>query len=204
MKRKYLLSVLLVAASMTAFSKVWKVGNSGNTFSPSAITIKAGDTVRFDIESNHNAVEVSKATWDANGSSILIGGFGTSFGGGDVYPAQLTVGTHYYVCTPHASMGMKGTIIVQSVSTGISDNYVLPEISLFPNPSEGRFRVTLNGTFIAGQSHVEVFNLAGKSVFRSELENAQTDLDLSDQAKGVYLLRLDLGSAIQTRKIIIQ
>jgi plastocyanin len=204
MNRTFLLSFLLVLVSFTAFSKVWTVGNSGNTFSPSAITIKSGDTVNFVIEGNHNAVEVSQATWNANGNTSLIGGFGTPFGGGEVLPTKLSVGTHYYVCTPHASMGMKGTITVQSVTTGISDNQLLTGISIFPNPSGGKFRLTVNGWTNSDNARVEIYNLAGKTVYLSYLTNSQYDIDLSSQGKGVYLLKVKQGTAVQTRKIVVQ
>ena len=86
------------------------VTNSGFTFTPSLLTVNAGDTVRFQLDSIHNAVEVSQATWDANGNTSN-GGFAVDFGGGDV--VFNTPGTYYYVCTVHASMGMKGRIVVQ-------------------------------------------------------------------------------------------
>ncbi|MBK7966307.1 MAG: hypothetical protein IPK10_14175 [Bacteroidetes bacterium] len=72
-----------------------------------------GDTVTFSINGSHDAREVSQTTWNANSSAALLGGFQVPFGGGTLFPAQLGVGTHYYVCTNHISMGMKGTIIVQ-------------------------------------------------------------------------------------------
>ena len=86
------------------------VMNMGFSFSPSLLTINAGDTVRFNLDSNHNAVEVSQTTWNANGNTPN-GGFSVGFGGGDV--VFNTPGTFYYVCQPHASGGMKGRIVVQ-------------------------------------------------------------------------------------------
>lgn len=52
------------------------------------------------------------ATWSVNGNTPLSGGFTRPFGGGLLTPSTgLTVGTHYYVCSPHASSGMKGIIV---------------------------------------------------------------------------------------------
>lgn len=114
MRNKILLSLLLMSTSLTGFCTVWTVNNSGLTFTPATITINAGDTVHFVLSTSHNAREVSQATWNANDTTALAGGFQAPFGGGLVLPAQLGVGTHYFVCTPHASFGMKGTIIVQN------------------------------------------------------------------------------------------
>ena len=125
MKNKILLTLLLIKLTLTGFSTVWPVSNIGNTFSSATITINFGDTVNFQISGSHDAREVSLITWNANGNTALFGGFQTNFGGGMVYPTQLGVGSHYYVCTPHASMGMKGIIIVQNCSAPISPNSII-------------------------------------------------------------------------------
>ena len=114
MRIKIILTFLILSTFITGYCTVWTVNSSGYTFTPATITIIVGDTVNFSIASSHNSVEVSQTTWNSNGSTALSGGFQTPMGGGIVLPAQLTVGTHYYVCVPHASMGMKGTIIVQN------------------------------------------------------------------------------------------
>ena len=78
-------------------------------FSPSDLTINLGDTVYFENLSSHNAVEVSEETYNSDGTASN-GGFELY---SDGYVVFEEVGTHYYVCTPHVQMGMKGTITVQ-------------------------------------------------------------------------------------------
>jgi plastocyanin len=90
-------------------AQTFTITTVGFTFSPATLTISAGDTVNFSLPSDHDAVEVSKATWDANGTTSN-GGFSIPFGGGSHTFAQ--PGAYYYVCAAHASLGMKGTIIV--------------------------------------------------------------------------------------------
>ena len=87
------------------------VGNAGNTFDPADITIAVGDSVSFELAGNHNAVEVDQATYDAQGTTALEGGFALPLGGGVAGPFD-AAGMHYYVCTPHAGLGMVGTITV--------------------------------------------------------------------------------------------
>ncbi|MFZ4399768.1 MAG: T9SS type A sorting domain-containing protein [Bacteroidales bacterium] len=116
MKTKIILSFLLLLMSVSGFSTVWTVNNVGTSFSPATITINTGDSVNFSIDASHNALEVSLTTWNADDNTPLTGGFETNYGGGLVLPSNLTTGTHYYVCSPHASMGMKGIIIVQNCS----------------------------------------------------------------------------------------
>lgn len=112
--KKIILYLFVWFFSFKLTATTWTVTNSGNSFSPVTLTINVGDAVNFDISNAHNAVEISQATWNANGTTRLAGGFQTPFGGGLVQASSLGLGTHYYICDPHASSGMKGRIIVQS------------------------------------------------------------------------------------------
>jgi plastocyanin len=182
-----LLSLLLVLSCLSGYSTTLTVTNSGATFSPSSITITVGDDVNFVLETIHNAVEVSQATWNANGSAALPGGFSTGFGGGLVPANQLGIGTHYYVCTPHASIGMKGTIIVQS-TTDIPGNLFRPDFSIYPNPSEGLVTIKAK-TNVIGRNYFIIDN-AGRKVFEGRLNDETTPVDVSQLARGIYLFQL--------------
>jgi plastocyanin len=114
--KKLILSLFLLAG-LTGFSKTWIITNAGTTFTPATLTIETGDSIKFTIGSMHDVVEVSKDIWDVNEASPLLGGFQLPKGGGILLPAQLAAGTHYYVCTPHVSLGMKGSIIVLGPTT---------------------------------------------------------------------------------------
>lgn len=93
MKRFTFIAVLLMY-SLIGFSAKKEITNVGSTFSPATLTIEVGDNVSFVLETMHNAVEVSHATWDANGTNPLPGGFSVPYGGGELLPAQLPAGTH--------------------------------------------------------------------------------------------------------------
>ena len=86
--------------------------DSSLQFMPADITISVGDTVRFVMTSTHNAIEVSKETYDAREAAPLSGGFQVDFGETDEITFA-TPGTYYYVCTPHVTLDMVGTITVQ-------------------------------------------------------------------------------------------
>ncbi|HNW55441.1 MAG TPA: plastocyanin/azurin family copper-binding protein, partial [Bacteroidales bacterium] len=107
--KKVILLFGMIYCAVAAFSATVNITNAGFTFSPAAVTINLGDDVNFQLGASHDAVEVSKVTFDAGGNTPLAGGFSVAFGGGTVTVDKLTVGTHYYVCSPHASVGMKGT-----------------------------------------------------------------------------------------------
>lgn len=177
--------LLLVLSTSGSYSTSWTVTNSGNTFSPSTITIVAGDDVIFNLESAHNAVEVSQATWNANGSAALAGGFQTPFGGGTVTAGQLGIGTHYYVCTPHASLGMKGTIVVQN-ATGIEEHRLPAGFTIYPNPSQISLTINSNDEEIGSGFYIA--DMSGRKVVSGIIENNMTIIDIGNLARGTYLI----------------
>ena len=120
MKKTYLLICLVVMNFMPGYSTRHHITNSGTAFTPDSITINILDTVEFSLGNFHNAVEVSKAAYLA-GDTTSNGGFRLPFGGGKV--AFHTLGVHYYVCQPHASIGMKGVInVVATPGTHVISN----------------------------------------------------------------------------------
>jgi plastocyanin len=183
--KSILSSLVMVLSTTITFSTSWTITNSGDSFSPVTITITVGDDVTFNLEAIHNAVEVSQATWNANGTSMLAGGFQVGLGGGQVQASQLGIGTHYYVCVPHASSGMKGTIIVQNV-TGIRENKLPPGLSIYPNPSVVSLTVKANDGETGSGFYIA--DLAGRIVGSGILDNTITTIDISYLTRGTYLI----------------
>jgi plastocyanin len=172
--------------------------NVGLTFSPSTLTIVPGENVTFTLESAHNAVEVSKATWDANGATPLPGGFSVGFGGGEVLPAQLPNGTHWYVCSPHASSGMKGIIIV-GTPTGIEETRGLIDVSVFPNPASDL--ITVKGSKNLPGTEYYITDQNGRQVLTGKLDGETTSIQISQLNKGIYYLQLE-GQKNRSLKVI--
>lgn len=197
MKRLSFISILLTV-SLTVFSAKKEVTNVGFAFSPASLSIESGDNVTFVIENMHNVIEVSQVTWNAGGNTALPGGFTLPFGGGELLPAQLPVGTHYYVCGPHADLGMKGIIIV-GTATGIE---VLPgqaDISIFPNPAFDFIRVKAGNDFSGTQ--YSILDQHGIQMFSGKLESELTSVNISQLKNGVYLFQLE-GQKRRTIKFI--
>ncbi len=87
------------------------VGGSSNKFTPSTLTIKAGDTVTWTWAGGaHTVTSGANCTSDmAYGTDGIQSAVGSTFT--HTYP---TAGTFEFFCEPHcASSGMKGTIVVQ-------------------------------------------------------------------------------------------
>lgn len=185
---KITLSLLLFSISMTGFCTTWTItaGTTPFVFTPDIITITLGDSVDFVIASNHNAIEVSQTTWDANGITS-DGGFSVPLGGGLVLPAQLTVGTHWYVCSPHAADGMKGVIIVQN-ATGIVENQLHANFSVYPNPSSDLITIKVNAELLS--SIYRITDQLGITVLTGKLTTVNTIININELTVGLYLLQV--------------
>jgi len=208
MKKAILFLLITLATTSISFSTTHTITNSGFSFLPSSITINIGDTVKFVLESIHTAREVSQATWNANGTTSN-GGFDLPNGGGTVVLNQ--AGIYYYVCVPHASFGMKGTITVNSVTDvktineTIPDNFIL--MQNYPNPFNPATTISFS---LPSKSFVslKVFDALGREVatlVNEELSagNHSRQWNGENMSSGIYFYRLQAGSFTETKKLIL-
>lgn len=171
-----LLALLAVALSCQA-QATHELTNAGTTFSPNVITMAAGDSIHLVLDDPHTCTEVDQATWEANGNTSN-GGF--NFPSGEHTFSLDVPGIYYYVCIPHAGMGMKGKFIVEDGS-GISEATNLGNILLYPNPARNEVRI---GGFEPGQT-VQVLDATLKQVLEGK-PNANGVLDISPLTAGNY------------------
>jgi plastocyanin len=206
---KYIITVLLVLGLTTCMqAKRYIVTNAGFTFSPATLNVEVGDSVIFQLASAHDVVEVSQATWDANGSQSN-GGFQLPFGGGIFSPKS--AGTIYYVCEPHSSFGMKGMLIVRPKSTTAVDQpqSVVSTLNLqqnAPNPlNSSTTGIIAFSSAGSGPAVLKVYDLLGAergTVFQGNIEAGRV-YDARIQAgslpAGIYVYRLEQGRNVATR-----
>jgi len=102
---------------------------------------------------------------------------GTEIEGGD--------STYYYFHT--VAVGMKDQILQER------------EIAIYPNPSHGIFTITSDKSI----SSLEIYNLSGERVYSGFKFSQQTSLDLSGYSKGFYIIKIDIGSKILKKKILV-
>ncbi len=88
MKRVLLTLVLAFSLSIAMAQTTHTITASGLIYSPDNISVSVGDTVVFNVTSAHPTLEVSQATWQANGTTALPGGFDYPGGSGKLYIAN--------------------------------------------------------------------------------------------------------------------
>ncbi|MCB9231607.1 MAG: T9SS type A sorting domain-containing protein [Bacteroidia bacterium] len=88
--------------------------------------------------------------------------------------------------------------VIVDTCVSIDPNRLPLRVTMFPNPTEGRFDLLLQGDQADGTYQVLITNQAGQIVVKDELKvmggQAQKQLDLSNHAAGVYLIHLSHGT----------
>ena len=71
--------------------------------------------------------------------------------------------------------------------------------SVYPNPTSGEITVECEGL-----SHVRIVNAYGQTVYNADLEGDQTRIDLSQMAKGIYMMHIEAAEGQTVRKIVVE
>ncbi len=103
-------------------------------------------------------------------------------------------------CYPEDSIYNYYTI---KTSTGLSVATAEPkkELTIYPNPTTGQ----VNIKNMEGAKLIEVYNVSGQRIFRQEGNiTTETNLDLSKQAAGLYLVLIRTDKQVITGKIMKQ
>jgi hypothetical protein len=99
-----------------------------------------------------------------------------------------------------------GTPLEEEVTVGAED-LVLEEnaISVFPNPTSGRFTISLKE--VSKDLHVRVINNMGqqvKSIHTDDNSLKDLDINMTNFAKGIYLVEVSVDGKKLTKKLIIE
>ena len=83
---------------------------------------------------------------------------------------------------------------------------LLNTISIFPNPSEGMFNISIVG--LSGKVQIKIFDVHGNDYHFLEIEGSDNliteKLDLKKLASGVYFISFSGKYLNQVKKIVIQ
>ena len=96
------------------------------------------------------------------------------------------------------TMELCGLFMVSNDS-GIEEENLAGEISLFPNPTNGILNITSSETI----SEIEIVNMMGQIVRRMEVNSDNAVCDVEDLKAGVYIVRIHAASAtLSQRKFV--
>lgn len=177
--------------------------NATNRFSPETLTVDAGDVITFNIGAGHTATQVTQATWDANGTAPLSGGFDFQPGNRTYTVRASDEGTTlWYVCQNHVSMGMKGRIVVRGPATHTVSISGLVFSPATVNARVGdRVTFVLAGTHTATQVEQAVWEAGGTAQkaggFRFTAGTGTYTLKASDTGTVYYVCEPHVGAGMK-------
>lgn len=167
-----------------------------------SVTVKPSPTVT--AVSNKTLVCIGQsATLTASGATTYTWNTGATTTSLVITP---TITTTYTVTGKNASGCTKTFTITQIVSacTGITNlGSVADEPKILPNPTSGEIIVSVNA--VRENSFIEIYNSIGQLIKHKALLELNTTINLSDQANGIYFVKLtEDQKVIFTKKIVKQ
>jgi hypothetical protein len=94
---------------------------------------------------------------------------------------------------------------IEGTLSGISSDLLPePEITLYPNPTNGTFTVKMKD--YNGPANITVSDLTGRTVYKSAFDAAgevPVSFSLSDSKKGIYLVEIKNSEKIWVRKLVV-
>jgi len=125
---------------------------------------------------------------------------GTGVTGNTFNPATAGAGTYQITYTVN-NICQNGTItqevIVNACYVGLGSNDA-SLLNIYPNPTSGMLTVT----GIAADARVTVLNTLGEVIYEGHTSDSSLSIDLSNQAVGIYLLKIETEGVITLRKIV--
>ena len=202
-----LLSICFFYFSLSYAASV-SITISGFSYTPSSITVNVGDVVTIESSSFHPLIQVSQATWDANSSTQLQGGFNATSNFELTITAGMAGSTIFYVCGNHVASGMKGQITV-NVAAGISENQSREfNMTVFPNPVSSNGWLNIS-TKKSGKINLTLYDLQGRIVntlMNNYLQAGEITMpfNAAHLQKGIYILQLRTTTGLLRKQITIQ
>ena len=143
----------------------------------------------------------------------LLPGFETKTG------ANFTASINSSACTNGLRIGytnntdekpyrsLSSTIPMDSVVRFVNDFEItandLPiTFNIYPNPNSGQFTIELEN--VATNSSIEIYDGLGKKIVSKVMATNKTEIDISMQPKGIYLVKVVNGNTVVTNKIVYQ
>jgi len=208
MKSTFLSFIFASLFFLNASAANFNITINGFSYVLDNITVNVGDQVTIEASSFHPLLQVSQATWNANGTTPLSGGFNSTSNFTFTITAPMGGTTLYYVCSNHASSGMKGQINV-NVAAGIPENSIRDfNFTVYPNPimADAWINVSVKK---AGRISIVMHDMQGRIIQHIVGMNVKAGeitlpLDASRLQKGIYILNMRTTEGMIRKVIVIQ
>ncbi len=136
------------------------------------------------------------STYDETSNAISVGASSAHvYIGGTFNSGVVSFGAH------NVLKGCGDDVFVaklQGPLVGINEVYLNDQLSLYPNPNTGKFKVD-------GEGQIIFYNLLGEQVYNEKLNSESNTIDLSAQSKGVYTYKvISSNKQTYTGRVVVQ
>ncbi len=177
------------------------IHNQGSSSAVFASTLNAPTATSLDVDFDASAsINATSYDWDF--------GDGTSGSGATVTHTYLANGTYNVTLIVGGLCGadtLNQTVTIAGI--GIEESLIAQTLNVYPNPSNGKFRVEFSVEGLKNVS-LRVSSLLGQEIYTSNPGNVsgsyRADLDLSNQATGVYIIQIITDDSVVSRRITIR
>lgn len=84
----------------------------------------------------------------------------------------------------------------------LENSILANDVIIYPNPNAGSFAIELENT--SKNSLIVISDLVGKVIFSKTIIDNTLQIDISNQPKGIYLVKVINGNNVTTQKIVYQ
>lgn len=90
-------------------------------------------------------------------------------------------------------------------SASIEETKTNASISVYPNPGTGKFKIQIdNGQLSIDNYQLSIYNVLGEKIYQSEIQNQKSEIDISQQPNGIYIVRVNGAKQSPNQRIIKQ
>ncbi len=167
--------------------------------SPSSQNVsQIAGVANFNVTSNTSWTATSDAQWctvtpAGNGNGTLVATYSTN---------SVTSARTATISITVSGLPAQIVTVVQAASTVGVDETELQMVTVYPNPSNGKFKVT----FSKSRENIEVsiLDISGKIITTANVtESGEMDFDLSSASRGYYFVRIKTATGTTVKRIVI-
>lgn len=104
--------------------------------------------------------------------------------------------------TDFFSVEIGGTNSSLKFDSAPEEGFAAEFLTVYPNPSEGRFTVSLDGS--EGVATVSIIDATGKMIEQRVVQNADSHFDLSVYPEGIYAVKVEKNGKQRTTKVVVK
>jgi ELWxxDGT repeat protein len=168
------------------------------------ITLNAYSTTAYKhvgYLNNELYISTQIGVWRTNGTAAGTFSTGITMAAIDLNSLTNYNNDVYFIKASTTTPTSKKLWRITGTTTGIEEATTSVSLKAFPNPSHGKFTVNSSKPF----SKMEIYNIAGELIYHQNFSSLETHVDITDQAKGLYICVLtDETNKTLREKLIIE